>query len=269
MPPQACTARLTASLPEKSPLSLRGSDTDSRAIVGATPNDGSRAQSSRQSGSSGPDVWSLRQSWSSAVRAGCIGVVGAHLRPVEAVEVDDDRLLGGAGDHDDGLDVGVRVLLAVRDVRRHEDVVAGGGLDPRLDRLVAFEVEEHERRGAGDDVDRGLRCAVVVVARTRCDAGTWVWPIQRFCAPTVLPLIASSRRMPEVWVVWPIRPAGAIRCRRRWNGSMSAGSRTPLGVRTESSDVEPAGTWIAGIRHLWLGRRVGRAAVARRWPRRG
>ena len=55
--------------------------------------------------------------------------------------------------------------------------------------------------------------------------------------------------MPEVCVVWPISPAGAMRCSRRWNGSMSAGTSTPLGRADELGSSElPAGTWMADIR---------------------
>ena len=73
-------------------------------------------------------------------------------------------------------------------------------------------------------------------------AGTWVWPIHRFFAPTVFPLIASSRRMPEVCAVWSTSPDGAIWCRCRWKASISAGTRTPLGVRMKSPSEDPAGT---------------------------
>src|SRR5579863_5224730 len=35
-------------------------------------------------------------------------------------------------------------------------------------------------------------------------AATWVWPIQSFSAPALLPEIASQRAMPEVWPVSPL-----------------------------------------------------------------
>ena len=81
--------------------------------------------------------------------------------PDQVVEVDHDRLLGGAGDHHHRLVVGVRVLLAVRDPWRHEHVVAGRG--DEADLLVT--VEEDELGMALHDVDAGLGLAVVVVAR--------------------------------------------------------------------------------------------------------
>src|SRR6516162_1373358 len=49
---------------------------------------------------------------------------------LEAVHVDDYRLLGGACDHDGRRRAGVRVLLAVRDVRGYPDKVPGAGLQP-------------------------------------------------------------------------------------------------------------------------------------------
>ncbi len=66
-----------------------------------------------------------------------------------------------AGEHDDRLLVGRGVLLAVRDVRRHVDVVAGAGLDAPF--LVVLE--EDEDRMAGDDVDARLGLAVMMVGR--------------------------------------------------------------------------------------------------------
>src|ERR1035438_4825886 len=77
----------------------------------------------------------------------------------EALQVDHDALLAAAGDDHDGLLV-AGILLPVRDVGRHEDVVARLSVQPDL--LAA--VGEDERGGPGQDVDRCLRLAVVMVA---------------------------------------------------------------------------------------------------------
>ena len=83
----------------------------------------------------------------------------------EGGDADDDSFLSGAGDHDDGVGVGGRVLLAVRHVRRHPDVIAGPGLQPGD--LAATRVTEHEHRVPGYHVDARLRRAVMVVAGGR------------------------------------------------------------------------------------------------------
>ncbi len=57
--------------------------------------------------------------------AACGGVTDAYLGPVQRIQIDDDRFLGGARDDDDGLLVGVGILLAVRNVGRDEDVIPG------------------------------------------------------------------------------------------------------------------------------------------------
>ncbi|GHB57347.1 hypothetical protein GCM10010377_55500 [Streptomyces viridiviolaceus] len=82
---------------------------------------------------------------------------------VQLRQVDDDRLLRAPRDDHHGLLAGVRVLLAVRDERRDEDVVAGPGAQPHLFGLLARVVEEHELRVSADHVDGGLRLPVVVV----------------------------------------------------------------------------------------------------------
>jgi DNA-binding transcriptional LysR family regulator len=82
----------------------------------------------------------------------------AAVRP-EAFEVDDDSFLAAAGDDDHGL-LRAGVLLPVRHVRRNEDVIARPGFQPHF--LVA--VSEDEGRRSGQDEDRGLRPAVVMVS---------------------------------------------------------------------------------------------------------
>src|SRR6476659_1974986 len=79
----------------------------------------------------------------------------------QAGQVHDDPLLRRSRQHDDRLLIRGGVLLAVRDVRRHVDVVAGARLDPPL--LIVFE--EHAEGVAGHHVDAGPGLAVVVVAR--------------------------------------------------------------------------------------------------------
>src|ERR1700683_781496 len=77
----------------------------------------------------------------------------------EAVQVDHDALLAAAGDDHHRLLL-ARVLLPVRHEGWHEDVVARPGLQPYL----VMAPGEHERRRAGQDVDRGLGLAMMVVA---------------------------------------------------------------------------------------------------------
>src|ERR1700733_4122174 len=83
---------------------------------------------------------------------------GPPRRP-EALQVDHDALLAAARDDDDRL-LRARVLLAMRSVRRDEDVVALLGLQADL----LLTVREDEGGRAGDHVNRGLGLAVVVVA---------------------------------------------------------------------------------------------------------
>jgi hypothetical protein len=78
----------------------------------------------------------------------------------QAVEIDHDRLLGGTRDHDHRLLVGVGVRLDVRHERGHIYEVAGLGL--QADFLPIVLVDEDRR--SRDDVDAGLRAAMVVGA---------------------------------------------------------------------------------------------------------
>src|SRR3984957_10557356 len=105
----------------------------------------------------GSTAWWDSSGGTAATGSGCSRRLGPQAR-----QVDHDGLLAAAGDDHDRL-VGARVLLAMRDVRGNEDVVARRGL--QADLLVT--VGEDERRGAGDHVDRRLRLAVMVVARLR------------------------------------------------------------------------------------------------------
>ena len=164
--------------------------------------------------------------------------------------------------------VGVRVLLAVRYVRRDEDVVARAGLDAGLHRL-----RRHRRRGRRRPGSRRPRRSPSRSRRgdgwpRRWKRGTWVCPIQRLRAPTVFPLIASSRRIPASGSSARRVPRGATRCRARWNGSMTAGTSTPLGLRTRSSE-DPAGTCWMVIRLLRRRDRVGPGSGAGQVWRRG
>src|SRR6202020_2064754 len=79
----------------------------------------------------------------------------------QAVQIDDDALLGAAGDHDDRLLVEGRVLLAMRYVRRDVHVVARGGLDAPF----SVSVEKHEHRMPADDVDARLGLAAAMITR--------------------------------------------------------------------------------------------------------
>src|SRR4051794_11948829 len=72
-------------------------------------------------------------------------------------------------------------------------------------------------------------------------ADTCVSPIQSASLPTVLPLIASTRRMPLVCAVSPDRPAGTTWCSRWWKSSLMTGPpgvvrrRAPAAVRRRSA----------------------------------
>ena len=50
----------------------------------------------------------------------------------------------------------------------------------------------------------------MVVVPDFAPAATWVWPIQSFSAPALLPEIASQRAMPEVWLVSPLSSPARI-----------------------------------------------------------
>src|SRR5580692_12862562 len=80
----------------------------------------------------------------------------------QAVQVDHYALLAAAGDDHYRLLL-TRVLLPVRHEGRHEDVVSRLGLQPHL----VAALGEHERGRAGQNVDRGLGLAVVVIGGPR------------------------------------------------------------------------------------------------------
>src|ERR1700730_4005470 len=82
---------------------------------------------------------------------------------VEVRQVDDDRLLGRAGDDHHRLNRRVRVLLAMWHEGRDEHVVSRFRPDPHLTGIVARALQEHELRVTRRDVDRSLRFAVVMV----------------------------------------------------------------------------------------------------------
>src|SRR5271165_449926 len=88
----------------------------------------------------------------------------AQGEDLEILDSHDDGLLGRAGDDDDGGLVGRGVLLPVRHIRRHPDVVARARLQP--DQLAGDRITAHEHRGAGHDVDAGLGVTVMMIART-------------------------------------------------------------------------------------------------------
>ena len=79
----------------------------------------------------------------------------------ETRQVDHDRLLRAASDHDDGLVVGVRVLLAVRSEGRDPHEIAGLSFDTHFTAVAP----EDEYRVAGNHMDTGLGTAVMVVRR--------------------------------------------------------------------------------------------------------
>src|SRR3954452_7427791 len=112
-------------------------------------------------------MWSTRKSPSCIDGTLQLGLLRSLDRRVEARQVDHDAFLRAAGEHDDGL-LGERVLLPVRDPRRHEDVVAG----IRLDAPLPAVLQEHEHRSAGDDIDTRLRLTVMVVAGARPSVDT-------------------------------------------------------------------------------------------------
>jgi hypothetical protein len=76
-------------------------------------------------------------------------------------QIDDNRLLGGASDHDHCKLVGVGILFAVPHIRRNEDIVSRFGKDP--DFLCA--VVEDEFGVAAATKDRCLSVPVVMIGR--------------------------------------------------------------------------------------------------------
>src|SRR5215472_11113736 len=110
---------------------------------------------------------STTRGWMRCRRPGRAGPLGPSrsgmAASLEAVHVDDYRLLGRARDHDDRRGAGVWVLLPVGGVRGYPDEVPRAGLQPAEG--AAGRVAEHEHRVAGDYVDAGLRGTVMVVTR--------------------------------------------------------------------------------------------------------
>lgn len=79
-------------------------------------------------------------------------------------EIHHNCLLGGSSQDDDSFLGDRGILLAVRDVRRDEDLIPRPGFNSKL--LVALQ--QHEYRFPSQDVDAPLRLTVMMVRRTCC-----------------------------------------------------------------------------------------------------
>lgn len=83
----------------------------------------------------------------------------SNLERVQSRQIDDDRFLATAGNDQLRGGVRIRVLLTVRQVRGHKDVVTGIGSYA----YFCLTIEEHELRMAAADVDHGLGITVMMV----------------------------------------------------------------------------------------------------------
>ena len=136
----------------------------------------------------------------------------------QAGQVDDDAFLRAAGEHDDGLLVGRGVLLAVRHVGRHVDVVAGAGLDAALLAVL----EEDEDGLARDDVDAGLGLAVVVIAGDHAGARRGSCPSRSCASRCACPRSPRSAACPGVCAVSSLSSSWPVWWRRRCQAALPA-----------------------------------------------